>query len=314
MPQSGQTQRSYKRSFNVNAMHLLLVLLYWEGVNTETTFSQMTNDSDTTLRTIVHKGQSHATVEVLEILKPQRIELLCNLTDIPSKPSNITGFWRKDGGEIENSQQTIYRHNEHYILKRIFNIQESDLGNYSCIFGKEEQFTFVLKVPAIKDKRDRPIVSYVGDSVVLECGLKREPNTWVWYKTNGTDKELINATADPTHYKIHLDKNITKLTLLNLTLEDSGKYTCSAVFDIKPTESHLDLKVLSFTEPLKPFMIIAVEVVILVTLILLYERQSQKRKGSTGTTENGLYEHTPTQEENITEDGGTTTRQRKVEN
>ncbi|XP_047005754.1 embigin isoform X4 [Ictalurus punctatus] len=258
MPQSGQTQRSYKRSFNVNAMHLLLVLLYWEGVNTETTFSQMTNDSDTTLRTIVHKGQSHATVEVLEILKPQRIELLCNLTDIPSKPSNITGFWRKDGGEIENSQQTIYRHNEHYILKRIFNIQESDLGNYSCIFGKEEQFTFVLKVPAIKDKRDRPIVSYVGDSVVLECGLKREPNTWVWYKTNDTDKELINATADPTHYKIHLDKNITKLTLLNLTLEDS-----------------------------------AVEVVILVTLILLYERQSQKRKGSTGTTENGLYEHTP---------------------
>lgn len=85
-------------------------------------------------------------------------------------------------------------------------------------------------------------------------------------------------------YKIHLAKNITKLTLLNLTEEDSGKYICNAVFDIGPTESQLNLKVLSFTEPLKPFVVIAVEVTILVTLILLYERQSHKQKGSAGTT------------------------------
>ncbi|XP_060763890.1 embigin isoform X2 [Neoarius graeffei] len=279
-------------------MHLLLVLLYWQGVNTETTFSPMTTDAVTSLssRTIVHKGQSHVITEVLEILKPQSLELLCNLTDIPSKPSNITGFWRKDGDEIENSQQTIYRQNEQYVLKKIFNIEAGDLGNYSCIFSyleNEEQATFVLKVPAIKDKRDRPIVSYVGDSVVLKCGIKHTPNTWKWYKTNGTEKELINATADPMRYKIHLAKNITKLTLLNLTEEDSGKYICSAVFDIGPTESQLNLKVLSFTEPLKPFVVIAVEVIILVTLILLYERQSHKQKGSAGTTENGLYEQTP---------------------
>lgn len=43
-------------------------------------------------------------------------------------------------------------------------------------------------MPAIKDKRDRPIVSYVGDTVVLECGIKRIPNTWEWYKTNGSEK------------------------------------------------------------------------------------------------------------------------------
>ncbi|KAB5528490.1 hypothetical protein PHYPO_G00140780 [Pangasianodon hypophthalmus] len=307
MSQFGQSQRSYRGSCNMNAMHLLFVLLYWQGVNTETTFSPVTDDFVTSRRTVVHKGQSHVIVEELEILKPQSVELLCNLTDIPSKPSNITGYWRKDGNEIENSQQTIYRHNEQYILKKIFNIQASDLGNYSCIFsylGKEEQATFVLKVPAIKDKRDRPIVSYVGDSVVLECGIKH---------TQHMGMNLINATTDPTHYKILLAKNITKLTLLNLTEEDSGKYKCSAVFDIKPTESQLDLKVLSFTEPLKPFVAIAAEVVVLVTLILLYERHSHKQKGPSGTTENGVYEHAPTQEENATEDGGTTMRQRKVE-
>ncbi|XP_060739913.1 embigin [Tachysurus vachellii] len=317
MPQSGQTQRRDKESCYVNAMLLFLVFLYWQGVNTETTFSPVTDDAITSRRTIVHKGQSHVTVQELEILKPQNIELLCNLTDIPSQHSNITGFWRKDEDEIENSQQSIYRHNEHYILKKIFNIQASDLGNYSCIFsyvGKELQATFVLKVPAIKDKRDRPIVSYVGDTVVLDCGIKRIPNTWEWYKTNGSEKELINATADPMNYKILLAKNITKLTLMNLTQEDSGKYTCSAIFDIKPSESQLILKVLSFSEPLKPFVAIAVEVAILVTLILLYERYSQKKKGPAGTTENGLYEHTPMQEENTLEDEETTTRQRKVEN
>ncbi|MCJ8750423.1 hypothetical protein PDJAM_G00265020, partial [Pangasius djambal] len=74
----------------------------------------------TSRRTIVHKGQNHDIVEELEILKPQKVELLCNLTDIPSKPSNITGFWRKNGSEIENSQQTIHRHNEQYILKQMY--------------------------------------------------------------------------------------------------------------------------------------------------------------------------------------------------
>lgn len=39
--------------------------------------------------------------------------------------------------------------------------------------------------------RDKPIVSYVGDSVVIVCKMeetKPKPSTWNWYKANGTDK------------------------------------------------------------------------------------------------------------------------------
>lgn len=44
------------------------------------------------------------------------------------------------------------------------------------------------QVPAMKEKKDKPIVSYIGDSVVLECKLKHTPNTWNWYKANNTEK------------------------------------------------------------------------------------------------------------------------------
>jgi len=44
------------------------------------------------------------------------------------------------------------------------------------------------QVPVMKDKRDKPIVSYIGDSVVLQCKLKHTPNTWNWYKANNTEK------------------------------------------------------------------------------------------------------------------------------
>lgn len=114
--------------------------------------------------------------------------------------------------------------------------------------------------------------------------LKKSWTNPKWLICVSLTQGLINATSDPTHYKIILAKNITKLTLMNLTEEDSGKYMCSAIFDIKPSDSQLILKVLSFSEPLKPFVAIAVEVAILVTLILLYERQSQKKKGPFGTT------------------------------
>lgn len=91
---------------------------------------------------------------------------------------------------------------------------------------------------------------------------------------------LINVTANPLNYKILINGNKTKLTVLNLTEEDSGKYICSAEFDIKPSESYVELKVMSYIEPLKPFMAIVVEVIILVTLILLWEKCNKPEHNS----------------------------------
>lgn len=45
--------------------------------------------------------------------------------------------------------------------------------------------------PQMGELRDKPIVSYVGDTAVMECKMeetKPQPTTWTWYKANGTEK------------------------------------------------------------------------------------------------------------------------------
>ncbi|XP_036455045.1 embigin [Colossoma macropomum] len=319
MPYSGLTQRSYRGTFlssTANTMHFLFILFFCLGVNTESTRTAPTEDAVTSYSVQIHKG---GVVKEFEILNRQKKEFSCIMNDIPSKPTTITGYWKKNGAKIESSEQTVQRNNNQYMLNRTFDIQ--DLGNYSCIFSlpeNEPQATFVFKVPAIKE-RDKPIVSYIGDSVILDCHMEHSkdhgPDTWNWYKVNGTEKELLNVTAEPTKYHLDSSKNKTKLIVLNLTKEDSGKYVCSAVFNISQTDSRVELKVLSFTEPLKPFLAIAVEVVVLITLILLYEKKTHRR-GDSETTENGPQPEQAsklTQDETNGMDGGSTTRQRKVD-
>uniref|UniRef100_A0A3B4DGE1 Ig-like domain-containing protein n=2 Tax=Pygocentrus nattereri TaxID=42514 RepID=A0A3B4DGE1_PYGNA len=317
MPYSGLTQRSNRGTFlssTANTMHFLFILFFCLGVNTESTHTTLTEDAVTVQ---IHKG---GVVKELEILTRQTKELSCTMDAIPSQPHDVTGYWKINGAKIDNTSHTVYRNKDHYILNGTFNIGE--LGNYSCIFslsGNEEQATFVFKVPAIK-QRDKPIVSYIGDSVILDCQMEHSkdhgPDTWNWYKVNGTEKEFLNVTAESTKYQLDSKKNKTKLTVLNLTKEDSGKYVCSAVFKIGQADSRVELKVLSFTEPLKPFLAIAAEVLVLITLILLYEKKSHSGKGDSETTDNGPQQEQMnklTQDETNGMDGGSTTRQRKVD-
>ncbi|XP_007230084.2 embigin [Astyanax mexicanus] len=296
---------------HTKTMHFFLILLFWQGANTVSINSSLTED----VHKAVISGQSEV-IEKIEILEPQTKVFSCETTNVPNKPPNISGYWKKNGAAIESSQQAVNNTDGKYIFSGTFNME--DLGNYSCVFSFSEnvrQATFVLNVPAIKGA-DKPIVSYIGDSVVLKCEIKYGPKTWEWFKVNGTEKEFINATVDTSKYKLCIETNVTKLTVMNLTKEDAGKYLCSAVYDIGPSQGHVELKVLSFTEPLKPFLAIAAEVVVLVTLILLYERQSRSRKQDSETTENGPQsEQTSklTQDESNGTDGGSSTRHRRVE-
>lgn len=87
-----------------------------------------------------------------------------------------------------------------------------------------------------------------------------------------TDKYVINGT----------NANETRLKILQLTEDNQGSYWCHAVFQLGESEERVELVVLSYLVPLKPFLGIVVEVVILVAIILLYETYTQKKKKHIG--------------------------------
>ncbi|KAK2837929.1 hypothetical protein Q5P01_015141 [Channa striata] len=266
----------------------------------------------TEVRSVVLKGESHT--ERVELLNPVKVELQCTWSGNQNKPQNITGLWRKDGKEIEDSRVTVQLENEQYNLIRVFSIEsEENLGNYSCVFGDETRGDFILSAPQTGITRDKPIIGYLGDYAVIKCNIedtKPMPNTWKWYRGNGTEK--IQILTEPHRYKIKIDKFETKLVVENLTEADSGHYYCGAVYGISTTMTPMELKVISYWEPLKPFIAILGEVILLVAAIGLYERSQSKNKHAQENGTNAEQTNSPTQEENTEQDGHSSVRQRKV--
>ncbi|XP_008292379.1 embigin [Stegastes partitus] len=291
---------------------VLLLLVSCRHVNTKTPSptAPALAPLPTNVSSVVLKGKSHT--ENIQLLNPVNLTLVCIWTGHQNTAPNITGHWRKDGEEIQSSRRSVQVDSQQYNMTRVFSIdKEENLGNYSCVFGDEAKIDFILAAPQFDEDRDKPIISYVGDSVGLTCKMANpDPNTWTWYKENGTAKELISA--EPQRYEIKNTNNHTKLLVHNLTEADSGVFFCGAVFAIHTTMRPVELKVITFMEPLKPFISILVEVVVLVAAILLFERCQSKKKvpagdGTTADQKNML----PQGDDNASE-GSSSMRQRKV--
>ncbi|XP_034081131.1 embigin [Gymnodraco acuticeps] len=301
------------------SLQILLLLVSCRHINTKTPgptpppripIDQLPTD----VRSVALKGESHT--EKVELLNPVNLALECTWTGNQDKLANITGLWRKDGEEVKNSNQTVPMENDQYHLKRVFSIlNEEDLGSYTCEFGSKAKIDFVLAAPQIGDVRDKPIISYLGDFAVITCKMeetKPEPSTWYWYKANGTDKEQIIAAEEPLRYEIKNEERNTKLVVSSLVEADGGLYFCGAVYAISTSMSHVELKVISFLEPLKPFVAIVIAVIVLVAIILLYEK-SQSKKNSTAA-DNGTTDQTNTLTQGESNGPGESSsmRQRKV--
>uniref|UniRef100_H3DDQ8 Embigin n=1 Tax=Tetraodon nigroviridis TaxID=99883 RepID=H3DDQ8_TETNG len=248
------------------SFHLVLLLLCCRPTKTkspEPSAPPQLSDSPlpTVSKKVVLTGESHT--EKVEVVGPVILELECSWAGNPDTRPNVTGFWSKDGIEIEDSRFTVPREKEHYNLQRKLNIStRENLGNYSCVFGGDAKMDFVLAAPQMGEVRDKPIVSYVGDKATILCKMeesKPQPTSWIWYKANGTEKEQILEAAVPQKYEIKNQERETKLLVYNLTEADSGLYYCNAVYPMSSTEGQVVLRVITFHEPLKPFFAIAVE-------------------------------------------------------
>nr|XP_009942061.1 PREDICTED: embigin [Opisthocomus hoazin] len=205
-----------------------------------------------------------------------RIELSCRLDNKYSHLKSFQVTWKRGNETIRHINKT---ENSWGIQLRI--LDNSKLGSYSCTLKGEEEISavFHLQVPKIEGK-EKNIVSYEGDTAVLVCKSSGyTPIAWTWYMINGSEQIAINDSLMADKYVINrIPTNVTHLKIVKLTKEDDGAYWCEAAFELGKSKGKLKLKILSLMVPLKPFLAIVAEVVILVTIIFLYEIYSKKKE------------------------------------
>uniref|UniRef100_G1KL11 Embigin n=1 Tax=Anolis carolinensis TaxID=28377 RepID=G1KL11_ANOCA len=221
--------------------------------------------------------------------KPTELELLCSLVIKPSTEREIMEVsWKI--GDVTIKEESLNRTETHtkWCTRHTVNVEKEDqMESYTCIFKTKPEInaTFHLQVPEIHIK-SKKITSYVGDYVVLTCTVGKDtqhysPSSWAWYATNGSNEEFINinTTAMPEKYAITKNHaNVTKLKIMTLTEKDSGSYRCEATFPLGKSKGKVSLTVLTYLAPLKPFLAITAEVIVLVAAIFMYEVCSKRKE------------------------------------
>ncbi|XP_029960009.1 hemicentin-1 [Salarias fasciatus] len=162
--------------------------------------------------------------ESLNYTLGSHVALLCEATGVPV-PS-IT--WLKDGTPIESSLQWQWSIRGNRL--ELGPLSLSHAGTYSCVAKNSEgqtqrDYRLTVQVsPTILDS-DRPsdVSAAMGETLTLECRASGVPTPQLsWLKDGvplkGSDVRHIDITPDGS-----------SLTLLRLSSEDSGTYTCLAV-------------------------------------------------------------------------------------
>ncbi|PKU45066.1 embigin [Limosa lapponica baueri] len=222
---------------------------------------------------------SNSIEETITLDSATRIELSCRLDHKYSRLKNFQVTWKKGNETIRHINKT-----EKSWSIQLEILDNSNLGSYNCTLKGEEEISavFHLQVPKIEGK-EKPIVSYEGDTAVMVCkSFGYTPIAWTWYVTNGSEQIAINNSLLADKYAINkVSANVTHLKILKLTKEDDGVYWCEAAFELGKSKGKLKLKVLSFMVPLKPFLAIVAEAIILVTIVFLYEIYSKRKEKCT---------------------------------
>ncbi|XP_074138653.1 embigin isoform X2 [Sminthopsis crassicaudata] len=210
---------------------------------------------------------------------PASIELRCNFST-SMNPQFVYVFWKKGNDRINRTSSVRVIENILQAYIRLMVTDKVHMDSYSCIFEgiKARKGTFHFKVPKICTK-EKPLVNYEWDSVVLNCNSEKfVPLQWVWYASNGSEKVPIDLTMKNKYEILPSKYNETKLKIKHLQTTESGPYWCRAIFLLGESEGKLNLRVLTYLVPLKPFLAVTAEVIILVTGIFLYELYTKRRQ------------------------------------
>ncbi|XP_017375627.1 basigin isoform X2 [Cebus imitator] len=194
--------------------------------------------------------------------------LTCSLND---STTEVTGHrWLKGDVVLQEDSQPGQKMN--------LEVDPDDRwGEYSCVFLPEPTGRASIPLrgpPRVKAVKSSEHINE-GETAVLVCESKSAPpvTDWVWYRiTDAGDQVIMNGSQ--SRFFVNSSQGRSELHIKNLDMEaDPGKYACNGTSSEGTDQAVITLRVRSHLAALWPFLGIVAEVLVLVTVIFIYEKR-----------------------------------------